>query len=57
MAYRTLLWIDFTIREGELAAIVGPTGAGKSSLFHAILGEMHLTSGKIFRKGRIALVE
>ncbi|KAI9596883.1 P-loop containing nucleoside triphosphate hydrolase protein [Syncephalis fuscata] len=27
--------------------IVGPTGAGKSSLLHALLGEMRCTSGKV----------
>ncbi|KAJ2449193.1 hypothetical protein GGF42_004852, partial [Coemansia sp. RSA 2424] len=32
---------------GGLSIIVGPTGAGKSSLLAALIGEMTLTSGKV----------
>ncbi|PVU98898.1 hypothetical protein BB559_001183 [Furculomyces boomerangus] len=41
--------LNFTISRGELCGIVGPVGSGKSSLCCAILGEMHLVSGKIHR--------
>ncbi|KAJ2613753.1 hypothetical protein H4S08_002033 [Coemansia sp. RSA 1365] len=40
---------DITLRfpAGELSIIVGPTGAGKSSLLSALIGEMTLTDGRI----------
>ncbi|CAF1203015.1 unnamed protein product [Didymodactylos carnosus] len=37
--------ITMTIQSGTLVGIVGPVGAGKSSLLSAILGEMTLMSG------------
>ena len=33
--------------EGELLAVVGPVGAGKSSLISAVLGEMEKLQGKV----------
>lgn len=38
--------IDFKI--GELNVVIGPTGAGKTSLLLALLGEMELTEGRVF---------
>ncbi|KAJ2368208.1 hypothetical protein H4S01_001716, partial [Coemansia sp. RSA 2610] len=40
---------DITLRfpVGGLSVIVGPTGAGKSSLLAALIGEMSLTQGRI----------
>lgn len=35
---------DFSIKPGELVAVVGQVGAGKSSLLQAILGNMNLVS-------------
>ena len=35
---------DFSIKPGELVAVVGRVGAGKSSLLQAILGNMTLVS-------------
>ncbi|OLY82924.1 Multidrug resistance-associated protein 4 [Smittium mucronatum] len=37
--------ISISISEGELWGVIGPVGSGKSSLCHAILGEMHKISG------------
>jgi ATP-binding cassette subfamily C (CFTR/MRP) protein 1 len=34
-----LMMDDFSVRPGELVAVVGRVGAGKSSLLQAILGE------------------
>ncbi|XP_073153667.1 ABC transporter C family member 4-like isoform X2 [Henckelia pumila] len=48
--------LDFEIRKGELAAIVGTVGSGKSSLLAAILGEMNKLSGKIRVCGSTAYV-
>ncbi|ODQ79563.1 hypothetical protein BABINDRAFT_37368 [Babjeviella inositovora NRRL Y-12698] len=43
------LSIDFKV--GKLNVIIGPTGSGKTSLLMAMLGEMELTSGKVFLPG------
>lgn len=47
---------DFSVRPGELVAVVGRVGAGKSSLIQALLGNMHLNSGSCHSGGRIAYV-
>ena len=39
--------LNLEIKKGELAAIVGTVGSGKSSLLAAILGEMHKIRGKV----------
>lgn len=36
----TLTNINFELQEGKLMIVVGPVGAGKSSLLAALLGEM-----------------
>jgi len=43
----TLLNINMKVRPGELIAIVGQVGAGKSSLLNVILKELHLQEGSI----------
>lgn len=44
--------IDFTINEGEKAALVGINGAGKTTLFKIITGEYEADGGQvIFQKG------
>ncbi|XP_070655987.1 ATP-binding cassette sub-family C member 4-like isoform X1 [Bos indicus] len=52
----TLQGLSFTVRPGELLAVIGPVGAGKSSLLHALLGELPLSQGKVSIHGRIAYV-
>eukprot|EP00073_Rattus_norvegicus_P040584 XP_008769161.1 PREDICTED: multidrug resistance-associated protein 4 isoform X1 [Rattus norvegicus] len=52
----TLQGLSFTARPGELLAVVGPVGAGKSSLLSAVLGELPPTSGLVSVHGRIAYV-
>lgn len=47
----------FSIPQNRLTAIIGPTGAGKSSLLQAILGEMTLNGGSVDIHGTIAYVE
>ncbi|KAF8332583.1 P-loop containing nucleoside triphosphate hydrolase protein [Cantharellus anzutake] len=39
--------VDFEIPRGQLCAIVGPVGSGKSSLLQGLLGEMRCTEGVV----------
>eukprot|EP01127_Copromyxa_protea_P010841 TRINITY_DN2685_c0_g2_i4.p1 TRINITY_DN2685_c0_g2~~TRINITY_DN2685_c0_g2_i4.p1 ORF type:complete len:931 (+),score=213.14 TRINITY_DN2685_c0_g2_i4:1731-4523(+) len=48
--------IDISISKGELVAIVGEVGAGKSSLLSAILGEIPRTQGRTVVNGSLAYV-
>jgi ATP-binding cassette subfamily C (CFTR/MRP) protein 1 len=50
----TLQDIDLHVKKGELMAIIGRVGDGKSSLLSAILGEMTRSDGKVTVKGDIA---
>ncbi|XP_061290370.1 ATP-binding cassette sub-family C member 4-like isoform X3 [Bos javanicus] len=52
----TLQDLFFTARPGELLAVVGPVGAGKSSLLSAVLGELPSSQGQVSVHGRIAYV-
>ena len=40
-----LLDLDFELQTGQLVAVVGKVGSGKTSLLHAILGELERSSG------------
>jgi ABC-type bacteriocin/lantibiotic exporter with double-glycine peptidase domain len=46
--------IDFSIPRGQLVAIVGAVGSGKTSLLQGIIGEMRRTSGNIKFGGSVA---
>ncbi|MED6209079.1 Multidrug resistance-associated protein 4 [Stylosanthes scabra] len=48
--------INLEINKGELTAIVGTVGSGKSSLLASILGEMQRVSGKVKVFGSVAYV-
>ncbi|KAL9430732.1 hypothetical protein AB3S75_026014 [Citrus x aurantiifolia] len=48
--------INLEIKKGDLTAIVGTVGSGKSSLLASILGEMHKISGKVKVCGTTAYV-
>ncbi|PWN22966.1 hypothetical protein BCV69DRAFT_296932 [Microstroma glucosiphilum] len=50
----TLQDIDLTVEKGELLAVLGKVGDGKSSLLSAVLGEMYRTDGKVIVRGRTA---
>ncbi|XP_015446388.1 multidrug resistance-associated protein 4 isoform X3 [Pteropus alecto] len=52
----TLQDLSFTVRPGELLAVVGPVGAGKSSLLSAVLGELSPSQGLVSVHGRVAYV-
>ncbi|XP_044973529.1 ABC transporter C family member 14-like [Hordeum vulgare subsp. vulgare] len=48
--------IEMEVRKGELAAVVGTVGSGKSSLLSCIMGDMHKLSGKVSICGSTACV-
>ncbi|GLD66489.1 canalicular multispecific organic anion transporter 1, partial [Lates japonicus] len=48
--------VSLDIKPGQLVAVVGAVGAGKSSLMSALLGEMHSTKGFINIQGSLAFV-
>ncbi|XP_071114641.1 multidrug resistance-associated protein 1-like [Haliotis cracherodii] len=48
--------INFTVDEGQLVAVVGQVGSGKSSLVSAILGEMNKVNGHVSLKSHVAYV-
>ncbi|XP_077583755.1 ATP-binding cassette sub-family C member 4-like [Stigmatopora nigra] len=47
----TLQIPSFTVKAGELLAVIGPVGSGKSSLLGAILGELSQESGVVKVRG------
>lgn len=50
----TLKDISFSVGPGELLAVIGPVGSGKSSLLETVLGELIIVSGTKELNGRIS---
>ena len=46
--------VDFSVREGEIHALVGENGAGKSTLMNILYGLIHPDSGEILIHGKPA---
>ncbi|KAL5233639.1 hypothetical protein ACI65C_001049 [Semiaphis heraclei] len=46
--------INLTVRPGRLVAIIGPVGAGKSSLIQSIIRELPLCDGSISVRGTVS---
>jgi len=44
--------VDFTLRKGEIHALVGENGAGKSTLTKVMAGVVQLSSGRMFVHGQ-----
>uniref|UniRef100_A0A915LA63 ABC transporter domain-containing protein n=1 Tax=Romanomermis culicivorax TaxID=13658 RepID=A0A915LA63_ROMCU len=43
----TLSGVNLNVEPGQLIAVVGPVGCGKSSMLSAILGEMNKSEGSV----------
>ena len=52
----TLVNVNISVKKGELVAVVGRVGSGKSSLISAILGEMTRSKGRVKLRGSVAYV-
>lgn len=50
----TLQKINIDIRKGQLCAIIGPVGAGKSSLLQLLLGELPIIDGSVLIHGDVS---
>ena len=48
---RALQDVDFTLREGEIHALMGENGAGKSTLMKCMFGIYHMDEGEMFYEG------
>lgn len=48
--------VTFSVPKGQLYAVIGPVGAGKSALVQALLGELSKAAGSIAVNGRVAYV-
>ncbi|KAJ9121762.1 hypothetical protein QFC22_002384 [Naganishia vaughanmartiniae] len=45
--------LNFVVPKGQLVAIIGPIGSGKSSLLQGLIGEMNQVSGKVSFSGSL----
>ena len=44
--------LSFTIKQGELVALIGPSGAGKTTLLNCLIGLLPMTGGELFIDGQ-----
>ncbi|ORX44614.1 multi drug resistance-associated protein MRP [Hesseltinella vesiculosa] len=56
MTQPTLANVDLQVKKGELVAVVGRVGAGKSSLVSALLGDIRKDQGSVTLRGSVAYV-
>ena len=50
----TLVDVSMEVRAGQLVAIIGPVGSGKSSVLAAVLGELTASQGSLVVSGRVS---
>ncbi|MGA9119531.1 MAG: ATP-binding cassette domain-containing protein, partial [Bacteroidota bacterium] len=48
---RVLTDVSFSLHSGEILAVIGPSGAGKTTLVRAVLDQFPLSGGYIHRFG------
>ena len=48
--------VSFSVEAGQLVAVLGPNGGGKTTLFRAILDELPRVDGRVAASGRVAYV-
>jgi ABC-type Mn2+/Zn2+ transport system ATPase subunit len=48
--------VDFSVSAGEIVAVLGPNGGGKTTLFRALLGELPRRRGSVDAAGVVAYV-
>ncbi len=46
------LHADFTVQDGEMLAVIGPSGGGKSTLLNVVAGFLDPTSGQVLWDGQ-----
>lgn len=49
--------LNIDMKQGDMMMVVGTVGCGKSSMLHAVMGELKKTSGTSEINGKIAYVE
>lgn len=51
---KTLQEVVLNVKQGQLCALIGPVGAGKSSLMQLLLGELPIQSGTVSIQGSLS---